>query len=94
MFEDAIAALRHAAEAIPDDVVLRLHLARTELAAGLPDEAITTLAAVLILDPGNQTAKNMMAGALRAPLADHFDWDAAERDYLRTPRPAKPLSPS
>jgi SpoVK/Ycf46/Vps4 family AAA+-type ATPase len=57
----AIASLRNAVNALPDDLALRMHLARLLLTAGQPDEAITHLGAVLQADPGNSDALALLA---------------------------------
>jgi AAA+ superfamily predicted ATPase len=49
-------SLRHAVEAMPDDVPLRLHLAALLLRAGQRDEAVRHLGAILQRDPGNREA--------------------------------------
>jgi len=51
-----LASLRKAVEAMPDDVPLRVHLATLLLRAGLRDEAIRHVGAVLQRDPGNAEA--------------------------------------
>src|SRR5215469_8543903 len=56
-----IASLRNAVNALPDDLALRMHLARLLLTAGQPDEAITHLGAVLQADPGNSDALSLLA---------------------------------
>jgi len=57
-----IASLRNAVAALPADLGLRLHLASLLLAAGLRDEAVSHLGAVLQADPANSTALGMLAG--------------------------------
>jgi AAA+ superfamily predicted ATPase len=57
-----IASLRNAVAALPDDLGLRLHLASLLLAAGLRDEGVSHLGAVLQADPANATALSMLAG--------------------------------
>ena len=56
-----IASLRNAVSALPDDLALRMHLARLLLTAGQPDEAVTHLGAVLQADPGNCDALTLLA---------------------------------
>ena len=53
-------SLRNAVTAMPDDVPLRLHLARLLLRAGQRDEAVRHLGAVLQRDPGNAEALAML----------------------------------
>ncbi|HJZ07519.1 MAG TPA: tetratricopeptide repeat protein, partial [Trebonia sp.] len=55
-------SLRKAVEAMPDDVPLRLHLATMLLGAGLRDEAVRQLGAVLQRDPGNAQALGLLQG--------------------------------
>jgi len=55
-----IASLRKAVAALPDDVALRLHLARVLVAARHRDEAIGHLAAILQADPSNAAALNLL----------------------------------
>jgi SpoVK/Ycf46/Vps4 family AAA+-type ATPase len=58
-------SLRKAVDAMPQDVPLRLHLARLLLRAGQRDEAFRHLGAVLQQDPGNAEALTL----LREPAA-------------------------
>jgi AAA+ superfamily predicted ATPase len=53
-------SLRNAVTAMPDDVPLRLHLARLLLRAGQRDEAVRHLGAVLQREPGNAEALAML----------------------------------
>ncbi|HEX6450443.1 MAG TPA: ATP-binding protein [Trebonia sp.] len=53
-------SLRGAVNAMPDDVPLRLHLARLLLSAGHRDEAVRHLGAVLQRDPGNSEALTLL----------------------------------
>jgi len=55
-------SLRKAVEAMPDDVPLRVHLATMLMRAGLRDEAIRQVGAVLQRDPGNAAALALLAG--------------------------------
>ncbi len=68
-----IASLRKAVKALPDDLALRMHLARLLLTAGHPDEAVTHLGAILQADPANSDALTLLAsrhaGASPAPEA-------------------------
>ena len=57
-----IESLRKAVAALPDDLGLRLHLAGRLLAAGLREEGVRELGAVLQADPANGTALDMLAG--------------------------------
>jgi AAA+ superfamily predicted ATPase len=53
-------SLRKAVEAMPDDVPLRLHLATMLLKAGLRDEAIRQVGAILQREPGNASAMALL----------------------------------
>ena len=88
-----IASLARAVEAAPDDVTLRLHLAELLLADGRQDDAVSHCAAALQRDPGNTTARELMARAMggathtepsvgpsTAPVGREFDWHQAESD--------------
>lgn len=71
MPDEVIAALRRAVEGLPTDVALRLHLAEVELASGLHDDAVATVAEALRLEPGNAQARGLMARAISsAPSMD------------------------
>ena len=63
-------AMRRAVDASPSDVPLRLHLAELELADGQVECAITTVGAVLAVDPGNQEARALMQRALGSEPTD------------------------
>jgi SpoVK/Ycf46/Vps4 family AAA+-type ATPase len=54
-------SLRKAVAATPDDVPLRVHLATMLLDAGLRDEAVRQVGAVLQRDPGNAAALALLA---------------------------------
>jgi len=60
--EPLLDSLRSAVTAMPDDVPLRLHLAALLLRAGLRDEAVRHLGAVLQRDPGNGEALALLTG--------------------------------
>ncbi|WP_299055167.1 ATP-binding protein [uncultured Nocardioides sp.] len=88
---DLIASLTRAVEAAPDDLPLRLHLARQLVDAGRGAEAVEHAAAVLARDPGSTEARTLMQDALTppgqapAPLETGaprtgFDWTRAEQD--------------
>ena len=49
-------SLRNAVQALPDDVPLRVHLATMLMSAGLRDEAVRHVGAILQRDPGNAAA--------------------------------------
>jgi AAA+ superfamily predicted ATPase len=55
-------SLRKAVEAMPDDVPLRVHLATMLAQAGLRDEAVRNIGAVLQRDPANAAALALLAG--------------------------------
>jgi AAA+ superfamily predicted ATPase len=59
-------SLRNAVNAMPDDVPLRLHLATLLLRAGLRDEAVRHLGAVLQRDPGNGEALALLTAPAEA----------------------------
>ena len=88
-------SLRKAVEAMPGDVPLRVHLATMLLGAGLRDEAIRQVGAILQREPGNAAALALLQepGRLPAPpqagLPGHgpvqpeggdFDWSRAESE--------------
>ncbi|MBV9452092.1 MAG: tetratricopeptide repeat protein [Streptosporangiaceae bacterium] len=93
-------SLRKAVESMPDDVPLRLHLARLLLQGGQRDEAIRHLGAILQRDPGNSDALALLRDpapaanpeisserAVVSPPAPQYDWSQAE-DELRDVLPA------
>jgi AAA+ superfamily predicted ATPase len=70
-----IDSLRRALGAAPDDVVLRLHLAQTLLAAGDPAAAIAEASTALSTDPTSEQARQILAAAataLSAPPPTHL----------------------
>jgi SpoVK/Ycf46/Vps4 family AAA+-type ATPase len=85
-------SLRKAVEAAPDDVPLRVHLATMLFSAGLRDEAIRHVGAVLQRDPDNTAALALVqqpgpvsglgpgSGQAQppAPSGGDFDWSQAE----------------
>src|SRR6516164_7871623 len=88
-------SLRKAVEAMPGDVPLRVHLATMLMGAGLRDEAIRQVGAILQREPGNAAALALLQepGRLPAPpqagLPGHgpvqpeggdFDWSRAESE--------------
>jgi hypothetical protein len=76
-----IASLRNAVAALPDDLGLRLHLAGLLMAAGLRDEGVSHLGAVLQADPANATALQMIAaGAAPGSPAASAPADALTTD--------------
>ena len=62
-----LASLRRAVEAMPDDAGLRLHLAGLLLDAGLREEAIRHLGALVHADPGNAAALRLLLRASGEP---------------------------
>jgi SpoVK/Ycf46/Vps4 family AAA+-type ATPase len=72
-------SLRAAADAAPDDVRLRLHLAELLAQHGHADEAIRELSEVLARDPASEDARSLMTRLLSSPV-ETFEWDAAEAD--------------
>ncbi len=89
-------SLRRAVEAMPDDVLLRLHLATMLLRAGQRDEAVRQLGAVLQRDPGNAEALGLLregpaeAEGAGQPPAAGLD-NSAERSVV--PPAAPPGAP-
>ncbi len=86
-------SLRKAVEAMPDDVPLRLHLARMLMQAGQRDEAVRQVGAVLQRDPANVQALGLLqnsaprpAEAAGPPPADP-GVISAERSGLPAPPP-------
>jgi AAA+ superfamily predicted ATPase len=86
-----IASLRNAVDALPDDLALRMHLARLLIRADRPDEAVTHLAAILQADPANSDALALLASRHAqaaqpspAPVPpgqpSDFDWAKAEAE--------------
>jgi AAA+ superfamily predicted ATPase len=85
-------SLRKAVETAPDDVPLRVHLATMLFSAGLRDEAIRHVGAVLQRDPGNTAALALVrqpgqvsgpgpgSGQAQPPSPSDgdFDWSQAE----------------
>ena len=74
-------SLRSAVGAMPDDVPLRLHLARLLLRAGHRDEAVRHLGAVLQRDPGNGEALDLLT---------HDDQPHSPERIVPTPQPPAP----
>ena len=88
-------SLRKAVEAMPEDVPLRVHLARMLLGAGLRDEAIRHVGAILQQEPGNAAALALLQDPGRPPApppagvpghgpvqpeGGDFDWSRAESE--------------
>jgi AAA+ superfamily predicted ATPase len=57
-----VESLRRAIDRMPDDTVLRLHLATLLIEAGRRDEGIREVGAVLMADPANAAALALLAG--------------------------------
>jgi SpoVK/Ycf46/Vps4 family AAA+-type ATPase len=83
--ESLLRSLRIAIDANPGDVALRLHLSGLLIDDGSGDDAVPLLGEVLGIDPTNAEARALMSQALGAPapaaeppVANGFDWDAAE----------------
>lgn len=69
--DELIASLTRAVEAAPEDLALRLHLARLLVDSGAGPAAVEHLANVLARDPGSGRARDLMARALgSAPPSD------------------------
>jgi AAA+ superfamily predicted ATPase len=84
-----IASLRNAVAALPGDLGLRLHLAGLLLAAGMRNEAVSHLGAVLQADPANAHALGLLAG-LGQPPAPHAPTTAPAADRPTAPAPDPP----
>jgi len=89
-------SLRKAVEAMPDDVPLRLHLARMLRQAGQRDEAVRQLGAVLQRDPGNAEALALLQapGPEPAPAPAEAEGAAPAGPAANTAeRPGSPSPP-
>jgi AAA+ superfamily predicted ATPase len=86
-------SLRKAVEAMPDDVPLRLHLARLLRQAGQRDEAVRQLGAVLQRDPGNAEALALLQDPGRTPAETAGPPPVAD-DGVPAERPGSPARPS
>ena len=79
-------SMRKAVEAMPDDVPLRVHLATMLMGAGLRDEAIRQVGAILQREPGNTVALALLqaptpaAGPPAPAPPGEFDWSRAESE--------------
>jgi AAA+ superfamily predicted ATPase len=81
-------SLRAAVQAAPDDVILRLHLARMLVEAGETGEAIQHAAVILQADPGHQGAVELIAGrAALSPTAAGRTMDASRANETSGPAP-------
>jgi SpoVK/Ycf46/Vps4 family AAA+-type ATPase len=91
-----IASLRNAVSALPDDLALRMHLARLLLTAGHPDEAVTHLGAILQADPANSDALALLASrhAGGGPAAGATAAAAASSAPTASPAPAVSAQPA
>jgi SpoVK/Ycf46/Vps4 family AAA+-type ATPase len=72
---DVIASLRRAVHGAPDDLALRLHLARMLVDAGQLEAAVPEVSAVLARDGSSTEARALMAQALGG-----YDWARAENE--------------
>jgi SpoVK/Ycf46/Vps4 family AAA+-type ATPase len=93
--ENLLNSLRSALDAVPDDAVLRLHVAGLLLDGGLADEAVHHIAEVLQREPANAVAQALMRKALGGPdpavaidARASFDWSAAEEEVADVVQPA------
>jgi AAA+ superfamily predicted ATPase len=93
--QSVLDSLRKAVEAMPDDVPLRVHLATMLMDAGLRDEAVRQVGAVLQREPGNVAALALLQdhgpphaqpaapgtghGTVR-PQGGEYDWSRAESE--------------
>jgi SpoVK/Ycf46/Vps4 family AAA+-type ATPase len=91
-----IASLRNAVSALPDDLALRMHLARLLLTAGHPDEAVTHLGAILQADPANSDALTLLASrhAEASPAAEAGAATGASAATAASPAPAAGAAPA
>jgi AAA+ superfamily predicted ATPase len=91
-----IASLRNAVSALPDDLALRMHLARLLLTAGYPDEAVTHLGAILQADPANSDALTLLASrhAGTSPAAEAGAAAGASAATAAGQAPAGPAQPA
>ena len=86
MDDSLVSSLRRAIDAAPDDIHLKLHLARIFLDAGEPGEAIALAGAALQLDSGSTAARQLMSEALTPPAP------AAVADPSADPAPVPPVA--
>src|SRR6201985_2770497 len=94
--EPLLDSLRNAVNAMPDDVPLRLHLATMLLRAGLRDEAVRHLGAVLQREPGNAEAIRMLtspAEVAEPPASPPTDVDSSPERVRGSASPATGPSP-
>ena len=80
-------SLRNAVNAMPDDVPLRLHLAKLLLRAGLRDEAVRHLGAVLQREPGNGEALALLTAPAEAAGQHPSEATGSAPPSERTPAP-------
>jgi AAA+ superfamily predicted ATPase len=95
--EPLLDSLRSAVNAMPDDVPLRLHLATMLLRAGLRDEAVRHLGAVLQREPGNAEAMRMLtspAEVAEPPASPPADVDSSSERVRGSASPATGPSPA
>ncbi len=95
--EPLLDSLRSAVNAMPDDVPLRLHLATMLLRAGLRDEAVRHLGAVLQREPGNAEAMRMLtspAEIAEPPASPSADVDGSSERVRGSASPATGPSPA
>jgi AAA+ superfamily predicted ATPase len=95
--EPLLDSLRNAVTAMPDDVPLRLHLAKMLLRAGLRDEAVRHLGAVLQREPGNAEAVRMLtspAEVAEPPASPPADVDSSSERVRGSASPATGPSPA
>ncbi|CAM5562422.1 ATP-binding protein [Streptomyces fumanus] len=83
-----IQSLRTAVAAAPQDVPLRLHLAKLLLAAGAAEAAVTEVAVALQHAPGDTKARELMARAMGVPAA------APQPPVATPPAPQSPADQS
>jgi AAA+ superfamily predicted ATPase len=76
-------SVRRAVEHLPDDDVLRAHLAALLIRAGLTDEAVGHVGRLLASDPGNRDYQALMAAAISASGAP----EPGEESFPSAPAP-------
>jgi AAA+ superfamily predicted ATPase len=95
--EPLLDSLRNAVAAMPDDVPLRIHLATMLLRAGLRDEAVRHLGAVLQREPANAEAIRMLtspAGVSGPPASPAADVDSSSERGRGSASPATGPAPA
>lgn len=92
--DPAVAALRRAVLASPEDLALRLHLAQVLLAGDRSGEAVTELSAVLAADSQHPGARELMLQALSDPGPSPTPVARPTPDAQPTPAQPTPARPT